>query len=123
MDLLKLSQDEKLAFFLNLHNAMVIHAVIRVGCPEGPIDRRSFSSNFQYIVGGSSYSLNTITNGILRSNRRSPYSVVKPFGTGDKRLEVNNSANDVYICETLFIFGGGYFKTLFRYVFESEPDF
>ncbi|KAB5544941.1 hypothetical protein DKX38_013053 [Salix brachista] len=88
VDLLKLSQDEKLAFFLNLHNAMVIHAVIRVGCPEGPIDRRSFSSNFQYIVGGSSYSLNTITNGILRSNRRSPYSVVKPFGTGDKRLEV-----------------------------------
>ncbi|KAJ6903355.1 hypothetical protein NC651_020755 [Populus alba x Populus x berolinensis] len=88
VDLLKLSQDEKLAFFLNLHNAMIIHAVIRVGCPEGAIERRSFSSNFQYIVGGSSFSLNTITNGILRSNRRSPYSLVKPFGTGDKRLEV-----------------------------------
>jgi hypothetical protein len=122
VDLLMLSQDEKLAFFLNLHNAMVIHAIIRVGCPEGAIERRSFSSNFQYIVGGSSYSLNTITNGILRSNRRSPYSLVKPFGTGDKRLEVI-SANDVYICETLFIFGGGYFKTLFCHVFESEPDF
>ncbi|KAL9364450.1 hypothetical protein Peur_042323 [Populus x canadensis] len=88
VDLLMLSQDEKLAFFLNLHNAMVIHAIIRVGCPEGAIERRSFSSNFQYIVGGSSYSLNTITNGILRSNRRSPYSLVKPFGSGDKRLEV-----------------------------------
>ncbi|KAL9389766.1 hypothetical protein Peur_018371 [Populus x canadensis] len=88
VDLLKLSQDEKLAFFLNLHNAMVIHAVIRVGCPEGAIDRRSFYSDFQYIVGGSPYSLNTIKNGILRSNRRSPYSLVKPFGTGDKRLEV-----------------------------------
>eukprot|EP00258_Populus_trichocarpa_P050930 XP_024466949.1 uncharacterized protein LOC7462626 isoform X2 [Populus trichocarpa] len=88
VDVLKLSQDEKLAFFLNLHNAMVIHAVIRVGCPEGAIDRRSFYSDFQYIVGGSPYSLNTIKNGILRSNRRSPYSLVKPFGTGDKRLEV-----------------------------------
>ncbi|KAJ6981843.1 hypothetical protein NC653_025062 [Populus alba x Populus x berolinensis] len=88
VDLLKLSQDEKLAFFLNLHNAMVIHAVIRVGCPEGAIDRRSFYSDFQYIVGGSPYSLNTIKNGVLRSNRRSPYSLVKPFGTGDKRLEV-----------------------------------
>jgi hypothetical protein len=98
VDVLKLSQDEKLAFFLNLHNAMVIHAVIRVGCPEGAIDRRSFYSDFQYIVGGSPYSLNTIKNGILRSNRRSPYSLVKPFGTGDKRLEVKISAEVGYIC-------------------------
>ncbi|WCJ17613.1 glutaredoxin-related [Euphorbia peplus] len=88
VDLLALSTTEKLAFFLNLHNAMVIHAVIRVGCPEGIIDRRSFYTDFQYIVGGYSYSLNTIKNGILRSNRRSPYSLVKPFGSGDKRLEI-----------------------------------
>ncbi|XP_015574423.2 uncharacterized protein LOC8275347 isoform X1 [Ricinus communis] len=87
VDLLELSTNEKLAFFLNLHNAMVIHAVIRVGCPEGVIDRRSFFSDFQYIVGGSPYSLNVIKNGILRNNRRSPYSLVKPFGAGDRRLE------------------------------------
>ncbi|XP_065870989.1 uncharacterized protein [Euphorbia lathyris] len=88
VDLLELSTNEKLAFFVNLHNAMVIHAIIRVGCPEGIIDRRSFYSDFQYIVGGYPYSLNTIKNGILRSNRRSPYSLVKPFGVGDKRLEI-----------------------------------
>lgn len=90
VDLLKLSHDEKLAFFLNLYNAMVIHAIIRVGCPDGAIDRRSFYSDFQYIVGGSSYSLTTIKNGILRNNRRPPYSLVKPFGSRDKRLEVKN---------------------------------
>ncbi|XP_050210609.1 uncharacterized protein LOC126660931 [Mercurialis annua] len=88
LDILELSTNEKLAFFLNLHNAMVIHAVIRVGCPEGVVDRRSFHSDFQYIVGGFSYSLNAIKNGILRNNRRSPYSLVKPFGAGDKRLEI-----------------------------------
>lgn len=88
VDLLELSENEKLAFFLNLYNAMVIHAVIRVGCQEGVINRRSFS-DFQYLIGGHSYSLSTIKNGILRSNRRSPYSLVKPFGTGDRRLEVN----------------------------------
>ncbi|OAY45634.1 uncharacterized protein LOC110619419 [Manihot esculenta] len=88
VDLLELSTDEKLSFFLNLYNAMAIHAVIRLGCPEGVIDRSSFNSDFQYIVGGSAYSLNTIKNGILRNNRRSPYSLVKPLGAGDKRLQM-----------------------------------
>ncbi|KAF8398767.1 hypothetical protein HHK36_014625 [Tetracentron sinense] len=88
VNILALSANEKLAFFLNLYNAMVIHAVIRVGCPEGVIDRRSFFSDFQYLVGGHPYSLNTIKNGILRNNRRQPYSWIKPFGTGDKRLEM-----------------------------------
>nr|XP_004513602.1 uncharacterized protein LOC101491109 isoform X2 [Cicer arietinum] len=86
VDLLELSENEKLAFFLNLYNAMVIHAMIRVGCQEGVINRRSFS-DFHYLIGGHPYSLATITNGILRSNRRSPYSLVKPFGTKDRRLE------------------------------------
>ncbi|PKI47370.1 hypothetical protein CRG98_032205 [Punica granatum] len=68
---------------------MVIHAVIRVGLPGGIIDRRSFYSDFQYVVGGHPYSLTTIINGILRNNRRPPYSLVKPFSNGDPRLEVN----------------------------------
>lgn len=87
VDLLELSEKEKLAYFLNLYNAMVIHAVIRVGCEEGLVTRRSFS-DFHYLIGGHAYSLSTIKNGIIRSNRRSPYSLVKPFGTGDRRLEV-----------------------------------
>ncbi|XP_027362477.1 uncharacterized protein LOC113870077 [Abrus precatorius] len=86
VNLLELSENEKLAFFLNLYNAMVIHAIIRVGCQEGVINRRSFS-DFQYLIGGHPYSLSTIKNGILRSNRRSPYSLIKPFSSGDRRLE------------------------------------
>ncbi|KAI4357098.1 hypothetical protein L6164_001067 [Bauhinia variegata] len=88
VNLIELSENEKLAFFINLYNAMVIHAIIRIGCPEGVIDRRSFYSNFMYVVGGDPYSLNNIKNGILRSNRRSPYSLMKPFAAGDRRLEV-----------------------------------
>ncbi|CAO2831086.1 unnamed protein product [Amaranthus hypochondriacus] len=88
VDLFALSVDEKLAFFLNLYNAMVIHAVIRRGYPEGMIERKSFVSDFQYIVGGHSYSLNAIRNGILRSNQRAPYALVKPFSTGDNRLQM-----------------------------------
>lgn len=87
VDIFALTTDEKMAFFLNLYNAMVIHAVIRLG-PPGLIDRRAFFSEFHYIIGGYPYSPSTIKNGILRSNRRQPYSLAKPFGTGDKRLEV-----------------------------------
>ncbi|BAF26796.1 uncharacterized protein [Oryza sativa Japonica Group] len=86
VDMSALPAEERLPFFLNLHNAMAIHAVVRVGQP-GAIDRRS-SSNFQYVVGGHPYSLATIRNGILRSNRRQPYTIAKPFGSSDKRLEL-----------------------------------
>lgn len=88
VNIFELSIDEKLAFFLNLYNAMVIHAVIRVGCPEGVIDRRSFFTDFQYIVGGHPYSLSAIQNGILRNNQRPPYSLIKPFSSADKRLQL-----------------------------------
>lgn len=88
VDLLSLSHDEKLAFFLNLHNSMAIHAVVRVGHPGGMIDRRSFFGDFMYVIGGHPYSLSSINNGILRSNRRPPYSLTKPFSNGDKRLEL-----------------------------------
>ncbi|KAL2906953.1 Inclusion body clearance protein IML2 [Bienertia sinuspersici] len=88
VDLFALSPDEKLAFFLNLYNAMVIHAVIRRGYPEGLINRKSFVTDFQYLVGGNPYSLNTIRNGILRGNQRAPYALVKPFTSGDNRLQI-----------------------------------
>lgn len=88
LDLHLLSEDERLTFFLNLYNAMVIHAVIRVGLPTSIIDRRSLFCDFQYLVGGYPYTLSAIKNGILRNNRRPPYSLVKPFSSRDKRLEV-----------------------------------
>ncbi|KAJ4974728.1 hypothetical protein NE237_007902 [Protea cynaroides] len=97
VNLLVLSEEEKLAFFMNLYNAMVIHAVIRVGCPEKIVDRRTFYADFQYIVGGYPYSLRTIKNGILRSNRRAPYNLTKPLGAGDKRLEVALSKLNPFI--------------------------
>ncbi|KAL8535762.1 hypothetical protein ACS0TY_011415 [Phlomoides rotata] len=83
-----LSHDEKLAFFLNLHNSMALHAVIRIGPPGGMIDRRPFFADFMYVIGGYPYSLSSIKNGILRGNQRPPYSLIKPFSNGDKRLEL-----------------------------------
>ncbi|XP_071692919.1 uncharacterized protein [Rutidosis leptorrhynchoides] len=89
VDISTLSVSERLAFFLNLHNAMVIHAVISIGHPgTAVIERRNFNTDFVYVIGGYPYSLTTIVNGVLRNNRRAPYTFTKPFGSGDKRLEV-----------------------------------
>ncbi|KAK8529132.1 hypothetical protein V6N13_102066 [Hibiscus sabdariffa] len=87
VDLRLLAPDEKLAFFLNLYNAMVIHAVVTIGHPDGILNRRAFFSDFQYVIGGYPYSLGVIQNGILRNNRKSPYSLIRPFGKGDRRLQ------------------------------------
>ncbi|XP_047306832.1 uncharacterized protein LOC124910253 [Impatiens glandulifera] len=80
-------EEEKLTFFLNLYNAMVIHAIIRMGARGGVIDRRTLYSDFQYVIGGYHYSLGAIKNGILRGNKRPPYSLTKSLGSGDRRLE------------------------------------
>ncbi|KAI5058421.1 hypothetical protein GOP47_0026591 [Adiantum capillus-veneris] len=83
------TREEKLAFFINLYNAMAIHAVMVLGHPDGPLDRRKFFGDFQYLIGGSPYSLSAIENGVLRANQRPPYSLIKAFGPKDNRLKVS----------------------------------
>lgn len=89
INLLGLTREEKLAFFINLYNAMAIHAVIALGHPDGPLDRRKFFGDFQYLIGGCPYSLSAIENGVLRANQRPPYSLLKAFGPMDNRLKVS----------------------------------
>ncbi|GJN29240.1 hypothetical protein PR202_gb17442 [Eleusine coracana subsp. coracana] len=84
----ELSREEKLAFFINLYNMMVIHALVTCGHPAGPLDRRKFFGDFKYVIGGCSYSLSAIQNGILRGNQRPPYNLAKPFGQKDQRSKV-----------------------------------
>ncbi|PKU74333.1 uncharacterized protein LOC110110387 [Dendrobium catenatum] len=88
VDLDCLSREEKLAFFINLYNMMVIHAILTYGFPVGPLDRRKFLGDFKYVIGGYSYSLSAIQNGVLRGNQRPPYNLTKPFGPKDRRSKV-----------------------------------
>lgn len=88
VDLDAISREEKLAFFINLFNMMVIHAISTYGFPVGPLDRRKFLGDFKYVIGGCPYSLSAIQNGVLRGNQRPPYNLIKPFGPKDKRSKV-----------------------------------
>lgn len=96
-DLSTLSREEKLAFFINLHNIMTIHAIIILGHPNGPLDRRRLFGDFQYLVGGYPCSLSAIQNGVLRGNQRPPYQLIKPFGPKDKRLPIALSEREPLI--------------------------
>ncbi|XP_061339562.1 uncharacterized protein LOC133286190 [Gastrolobium bilobum] len=84
----ELSREEKLAFFINLYNMMTIHAILVWGHPTGALERRKLFGDFKYVIGGSTYSLSAIQNGILRGNQRPPYTLMKPFGAKDKRSMV-----------------------------------
>ncbi|XP_021898579.1 uncharacterized protein LOC110815210 [Carica papaya] len=88
VELQDLSREEKLAFFINLYNMMAIHAILVCGYPVGALERRKMFGDFKYVIGGCTYSLSAIQNGILRGNQRPPYNIMKPFGAKDKRSKV-----------------------------------
>ncbi|XAR62202.1 hypothetical protein NMG60_11016869 [Bertholletia excelsa] len=88
VDLQDMRREEKLAFFINLFNLMAMHAILNWGHPSGPLERRNLLVGFKYVIGGCTYSLSDIQNGILRGNQRPPYSLTKPFGMKDKRSQV-----------------------------------
>ncbi|GLT93863.1 hypothetical protein SLE2022_116330 [Rubroshorea leprosula] len=88
VELQDIKTEEKLAFFINLYNMMAIHAILILGHPTGPLERRKLLGDFKYVIGGSTYSLSAIQNGILRCNQRPPYNLLKPFGVNDKRLQI-----------------------------------
>ncbi|XP_024010404.1 uncharacterized protein LOC18014673 [Eutrema salsugineum] len=88
IELEDMPREEKLAFFVNLYNMMAIHAILVWGHPVGPLERNKMFGEFKYVIGGNTYSLSAIQNGILRGNQRPPYNLMKPFGAKDKRSKV-----------------------------------
>jgi len=82
------TRQEKLAFFINIYNALVIHAFVAMGPPVNMWQRYKFFNTVSYVISGYTYSLNDIENGILRANRKPIGSLRKPFPKGDPRLLV-----------------------------------
>lgn len=89
------SPAEKIAFWTNVYNSLVVHAVVELRKPsegkaEGAIksvrDVSGFFDKTSYVVGGLVFSLSAIENGVLRANRRAPYHLFAPFGPSDPRL-------------------------------------
>ncbi|MFO7962773.1 MAG: glycoside hydrolase family 15 protein [Desulfobacterales bacterium] len=79
------ARNERLAFWINLFNVLVIHGVIALGIRDSVKEIPQFFRRIQYRVDGMCFTPDDIEHGILRSNHRLPHSVFKPFGRGDSR--------------------------------------
>jgi hypothetical protein len=68
----KLTENVKKAFFINLYNALAIHAFVIFGHAPTSIGRLKFFNSVSYKLGGQIWSLNAIEHGALRGNRPTP---------------------------------------------------
>jgi hypothetical protein len=94
-DLQSLNDREKrLAFWVNIYNTAVIHGVIELGLTRSVKEVNHFFDRIVYEIGGNSFSLNEMEHGILRSNRRPPYRLFRPFGKNDPRMKFTVSPPD-----------------------------
>ncbi|XP_071117898.1 uncharacterized protein [Haliotis cracherodii] len=82
------TREEKLAFFVNVYNALVIHANIVKGPATNLWQRYKFFNTVKYMIGGYPYSLQDIENGVLRGNRKGVGMITRPFSKSDPRLKV-----------------------------------
>ena len=83
----KLTSDaERIAFWINLYNAMVIHGVVELGIGNSVKEVPRFFSRIGYRIGGLFYSAEDIEHGILRGNARPPYRLRRRFHRKDPRL-------------------------------------
>lgn len=85
-DPLLLNDVERKAFFLNVYNSLMIHAIAVMSKPRTMFERVSLYNTAAYDIGGRPYSLNMIEHGVLRSNRKGsgPFAQA-PFSETDAR--------------------------------------
>ncbi|GMQ90169.1 MAG: hypothetical protein BMS9Abin10_0521 [Gammaproteobacteria bacterium] len=82
------TREERLAFWINLYNVIVIHAVIALGVKDSVKEVRNFFRRVQYRVGDLLFTPNDIEHGILRSNRRPPNALFRMFSNSDERKQL-----------------------------------
>jgi hypothetical protein len=82
------TREERVAFWTNLYNALVIDAVIEFGVARSVRDDTGFFRRAAYTVGGRRYSADDIEHGILRGNRRHFHPAIPfpQFAPDDPRL-------------------------------------
>jgi hypothetical protein len=79
------TREQRLAFWINLYNVIVIHGVIELGLRDSIKEVRGFLKRVQYRIGDMLFSPEDIEHGILRGNRRPPNSLRRRFAASDKR--------------------------------------
>lgn len=67
---------------------MVKYAFIKVGIGQSNVDRHAFFNKVKFQVGRDLFSFQELENGVLRGNRKPPYSLSPQFSKNDPRLDL-----------------------------------
>ncbi|XP_022133015.1 uncharacterized protein LOC111005708 isoform X3 [Momordica charantia] len=92
VDLRKLNHEEKLAFWINVHNSLMMHAYLAYGIPQNNVKKNFLLLKAAYNIGGHTISVDTIQSSILGCRMPRPgqwLSLILPskskFKNGDRR--------------------------------------
>lgn len=94
IDIKDMDISSKKAFFINIYNALVIHASIVHGKPKGFLNRRNWFRNMRYRISGLDFGLDDIEHGILRGNQKPPGGISRIFGTSNPKREYAMTETD-----------------------------
>lgn len=101
-DLNTLKTDQsKLAFWINIYNALVVHGIIELGIKNSVTEISNFFEKVSYKIGDYIFSLDDIEHGILRCNVKKHFFASKPFSGNDYRANFIISKLDPRIHFTL----------------------
>ena len=81
------TREEKIAFWINLYNVIVIHGVIELDIKDSVKEVRGFFRRISYDIGGLRYTPDDMEHGILRANRRPPRSLFRVLGQNNPKLQ------------------------------------
>ena len=85
---------EQMAFWINLYNALTVHAIIAFAVEGSVLRQRGFFRKARYAVGEFVLSLDEIEHGILRGNRAPPIIPARIFAPGDPRRQLTIAEPD-----------------------------
>jgi GH15 family glucan-1,4-alpha-glucosidase len=80
------TREQKIAFWVNLYNVLVIHGVIELDIRDSTKEVRRFFRRIRYGIHGMEFTPDDIEHGILRGNKRPPYGLSRVFDHDDPRL-------------------------------------
>lgn len=115
VEFLSIGTEQKIAFFLNVYQAMYVHYFLKLveeqqKVPEDSTEQGSglFSNIKHYFLGGSGkkfyyrigqfdFTLDQIKHGLLRSNKKAPDAYLCSLSSSDDRLNILQDVDDARI--------------------------
>jgi Protein of unknown function, DUF547 len=80
-----LARADRLAFWINVYNALVLHAIVALGVRRSVTRAWNFFGRAAYRIDGLVFSADDVEHGVLRGNHRRMLPPLRPFGAADPR--------------------------------------